>query len=124
MDRANVESMKTVTININSNLASSSTPVLVYQYTHNLGYVPQFWGLWNINYSAGLDGKTIRRYGYVTHNTGVGLTANWYYTVDSSSIKLYFHYETSLSGKTTSGTKAVFTGYLFSNGRNNQDYTS
>lgn len=125
MDRANVESMKTVTININSNLASSTTPVLVYQYNHNLGYVPQFWGLWDIKYAQGdLGGITRRGYGYITHNTGFGLTASFYYTVDSTSIKLYFLFNSQLSGTTTAGTVAKFTGYLFSNGRNNQDYTS
>jgi hypothetical protein len=124
MDRAKLDSMKTITVNINSNLASSTTPVLLYQYEHNLGYVPQFWGLWDIQYAAGdLGGAKRRGYGYIVHNTGFGLVASFYYTVDSTSIKLYFLFNT-FGSATTAGTVAKFTGYLFSNGRNDQDYTS
>lgn len=125
MDRAKLDSMKTITVNINSNLPYSSTPVLLYQYEHGLGYTPQFWGLWDIQYAGGNLGSVRRRgYGYITHNTGFGLTASFYYTVDSTSIKLYFLFNAVFDGVTTSGTVAKFTGYLFSNGRNNQDYTT
>ena len=124
MDRAKSNSMFTVNINVNSNLASSTTPRLVYQYNHGYGYIPQFWGLWDIQYASGNLGGVYRRgYGYIVHNTGAGLTASWYYTIDATSIKLYFLFNTSLSGTNTAGTKATFTGYLFANGCNDQDYT-
>ena len=124
MDRAMPNSMKTVDITINSNLASSATPRLLYQYDHNLGYVPQFWGLWDIKYATGTLGGTRRRgYGYI-HNTGFGLTASFYYTVDSTYISLYFLFNTADTSVTTAGTTATFTGYLFSNGTDSQDYTA
>lgn len=131
MDRANTKSMFTVEININSNLPYNPNaapqdmqPQLVYEYVHGYGYAPQFWGLWDIKYADGnLGGITRRGYGYITHNTGFGLTATFYYTVDAVSVKLYFMFWAVFPGVTTSGTKAVFTGYLFANGRNNQDYT-
>lgn len=124
MDRANQDYMKTVQININSNLASSPYPVLLYRYEHKLGYTPQFWGLWDIAYSSGLYNVKKRGYGYILHNTSGSLQASFYYVVDATYISLYFIFETfSDPIETTSGTKATFTGYLFSNGRNNQDYT-
>ena len=125
MDRAKQDSMKTVQININTKLASSTTPRLLYRYAHGLGYTPQFWGLWDIQYAAGeLGGTKKRGYGYITHNTGSELTASFYYTVDSTYISLYFLFNTADTSVTTAGTKATFTGYLFSNGRNSQDYTA
>ena len=129
MDRAKPISMRTVEININSNLSSSATPRLVFEYAHGYDYTPQFWGLWDVVFMGGLgfDGNPyIRRaYGYMPHNTGFGLVASWYYTVDSTHVRLYFLFNNQTGSTiTTAGTKAVFTGYLFANGRNNQDYTS
>lgn len=123
MDRAKSFSMFTVNLTSTSALASSATPRLLATITHNLGYVPQFWGLWDIQYGAGLDNVVRRGYGYISHNTGIGLTANFYYTVDSTAVKVYFHYETAGTKKPT-GTTAKFTGYLFANDRLTQDYTS
>lgn len=130
MDRAKQDSMKTVNVTISSNLASSSTPRMVYRYEHKLGYTPQVWGLWDINYFPNVQSQysfinyTRRAYGYVSHNTGVGLSANFYYTVDSTYITLYFHFQTDLSPvPLTNGTVAKFTCYLFSNDRKAQDYT-
>lgn len=125
MDRAMLNSMKTVNITFNSNLASSTTPRLLYQYDHNLGYVPQFWGLWDIKYpNNAFEGRTKRGYGGIWHNTGLGLDFTFFYTVTSTSIKLYCRYNTGASNAGTSGAKATFTGYLFSNGSNAQDYTT
>lgn len=128
MDRANPVSMKTVQININSNLSSSATPRLVYQYAHGYNYVPQFWGLFNATFMGGLsfDGSPyIRRaYGYMPHNTGFGLVATWYYTVDATNVSVYFLFNNQTGSTiTTAGSTCTFTGYLFANGRNNQDYT-
>lgn len=124
MDRANAKAMFTVNININSNLASSETPRLIYQYAHGYNYSPQFWGLWDIKYSSGLSNVTRRGYGYITHNTGFGLTASFYYVVDSTFVKLYFLHNSAVTPKpSTAGTKATFTGYLFANDRTKQDYT-
>lgn len=131
MDRAKLDSMKTIDVTIASNLTSSATPRLLYQYEHGLGYTPQFWGLWDIDYFPNVQSTysyltyTRRAYGYVSHNTGAGLTANFYYTVDDTYIKLYFHFQTTLSPvPLTNGTTAKFTGYLFSNDRTEQDYTT
>lgn len=124
MDRANKESMKTVKVRVNTNLSYNSNPRLIYQYKHGYDYVPQFWGLWDIKYSSGLNNTIRRAYGYITHNTGAGLTASFYYTVDSQYVKLYFHFNGFISPKPNpAGTVATFTGYLFANGRNNQNYT-
>lgn len=124
MDRAMPEAMKTINISINTNLTSSATPRQVYRYAHGYNYVPQFWGLWDIKYSSALSNNIRRGYGYITHNTGAGLTASFYYTVDATFITLYFHFQTTLSPvPATSGTKATFTGYLFANDRTDQDYT-
>ena len=125
MDRAVPNSMKTVSITFNSNLASSATPRLLYQYDHDLGYVPQFWGLWDIKYPNNtFNGITKRGYGNISHNTGAGLVFTFFYIVTSTSIKLYCVYNTTATNAGTSGTKATFTGYLFSNGSNAQDYTT
>lgn len=126
MDRANKESMKTVNVTINTNLSYSTTPRLVYRYKHGYDYVPQFWGLWDIDYFPNSSSytNTKRGYGYITHNTGAGLAANFYYTVDAEHVNLYFIFNGFISPKpNVSGTKAIFTGYSFANGRNNQDYT-
>jgi hypothetical protein len=64
-----------------------------------------------------------RGYGYMIHNTGGGLIANFYYTVDAQYVNLYFHYETAGSYD-TSDTTATFTGYVFANDRESQDYIS
>ena len=130
MDRANINNMKTVNITINTNLASSGVPVLLYTYNHGYSYIPQFWGLWDINYMPNAQSPTydslkkrVRGYGYVTHNTGFGFTFNFYYTIDATSIKLYCIFDTFFDPKPNcSGTTAKFTGYLFANGRDNQDY--
>ena len=129
MDRAKLDSMKTINLTITSNLTSSSTPRMVHRYAHGLGYVPQFWGLWDINYFPNTQTTynylkyTRRTYGYVSHDTSAGLTANFYYTVDSTYITLYFHFQTTLNPVPfTNGTTAKFTGYLFSNDRTTQDY--
>ena len=125
MDRAMPNSMKTVNITINSNLASSATPRLLYQYDHNLGYVPQFWGLWDIKYpNNGLGGGTKRGYGTIVHNTSTTPVYTFFYVVTSMSVQLYCTYNTTASNVGTSGTKVTFTGYLFSNGSNAQDYTT
>lgn len=124
MDRANPESMKTVQININTNLAASDTPRLIYRYKHGYDYIPQFWGLWDIKYSSGLSNVTRRGYGHITHNTGFGLTASFYYTVDTEYVNIYFLHNSFTTPKpSTAGTKATFTGYLFANDRTKQDYT-
>lgn len=125
MDRAKANSMFTVNVNITTNLSSSSTPRLVYQYAHGYDYIPQFWGLWDIHYSSGLYNNYRRGYGYITHNTGGGLTASFYYTIDATYIKLYFLFNTTMTPKPNpAGTTAVFTGYLFANDSTvNQDYT-
>lgn len=124
MDRAMPNSMKTVNITFNSNLASSGSPILLYQYDHNLGYVPQFWGLWDIKYpNNGLGGVTKRGYGTIWHNTGLTPRFDFFYTVTSTNIKLYCFYNSVMPDTGTSGTKVTFTGYLFSNGTNSQDYT-
>lgn len=130
MDRAKLDSMKTVNVTINTNFTSSATPRLLYRYPHGLPYRPQFWGLWDINYFTNVQSQynylkyNRRAYGYVVHNTGAGLSANLYYTVDDTYINLYFHFQTTLSPvPNTSGTTLTFTGYLFSNSRENQDYT-
>jgi len=136
MDRANPKSMFTVEVNINSNLPYNPSqpyqdiqPTLLYEYVHGYNYIPQFWGLWDIKYGGTegdyttLGGITRRGYGFITHNTGFGLTASFYYTVDAVSVKLYFLFWSVNSGMKTTGTKAVFTGYLFANGRTSQDYT-
>lgn len=123
MDRAKLDAMKTINVTINSNLASSTTPVLLYRYAHGYTYPPQFWGLWDITYASGILGGVKKRgYGYIVHNTGFGLTASFYYTVDSTYINLYFLFNTT-SGATTSGTVAKFTGYVFANSREPQNYT-
>ena len=125
MDRAKLDSMKTVQVNINTNLSSSATPRLLYRYAHGLGYTPQFWGLWDIQYAPGTLGGTKKRgYGHIANNTGYGLEASFYYTVDSTYISLYFLFDTADTSVTTAGTTATFTGYLFSNGINSQDYTT
>lgn len=130
MDRAKKDSMKTVDITFTSNLTSSSTPRLIFEYEHGLGYTPQFWGLWDINYFTNVQSQysymkyNRRAYGYVVHNTGAGLTASFYYKVDSTHIRLYFHFQTSMSPvPATNGMTVKFTGYLFSNDRTTQDYT-
>lgn len=131
MDRAKLDSMKTVNITISTDLASSSTPVLLYEYDHGYNYIPQFWGLWDINYLPNAQSPTYdylkqpqrRGYGYITHNTGIGFVFSIYYTVDITSIKLYCLFNTTLSPKPNiSGTTARLTGYLFANGRNDQEY--
>lgn len=124
MDRANPESMKTVKISINTKLTSKTTPRLLYRYKHGYDYTPQVWGLWDIKYSSELGGAARRGYGYITHNTGAGLQADFYYTVDSMYVNLYFKYFSVLNpGPPTGGTKATFTGYVFANDRTDQDYT-
>lgn len=126
LDRANAKNMVTVNLTINSSLASTDTPYLIYQYEHGYDYTPQFWGLWDITYGQNLYSHTKRGYGYINHNTGAGLTASFYYTVDSTHVKLYFHYNNwaEIGGVNTVGTTAKFTGYLFANGRNSQNYVS
>jgi len=135
MDRANIESMKTVNVTISSNLSSSANPVLLYTYAHGYNYTPQFWGLWDIDYLPNvqaeynfLKGKQ-RGYGYITHNTGIGFVFSFYYTVDSTDIKLYclFTDEAIFNGipipvALTNGTTAQLTGYVFANGRGDQQY--
>lgn len=130
MDRAKPDSMKTINLTVTSNLTSSSTPRMIYRYAHGLGYTPQFWGLWDINYFPNAQSQynylkyNRRAYGYVVHNTGASLMASYYYTVDDTYITLYFHFQTTLSPvPLTNGMTAKFTGYLFSNDRNTQDYT-
>ena len=124
LDRAKADSMKTVQVNITTNLTSSATPRLLYRYAHGYSYIPQFWGLWDITYAAGnLGGVKKRGYGYIVHNTGFGLTASFYYTIDATYVNLYFLFNTSLSGTNTAGTTATFTGYLFANDGQDQDYT-
>lgn len=130
MDRAKKDSMKTVNVTFTTNRPSSSTPILLHEYAHGLGYTPQFWGLWDINYFPNVQSQysyltyNRRAYGYVVHNTGAGLTASFYYTVDSTHIRLYCHFQTTLSPvPNTIGMNVKFTGYLFSNDRNTQDYT-
>ena len=128
MDRAKKDSMKTVKLTVNTNLAYSATPRLIHRYAHGYPYVPQFWGLWDIKYAAGgLGGGTRRGYGFISHNTGFALNADFYYTVDATYVSIYFLFNsvTGLSPKpNTAGTTATFTGYLFANDRSNQDYTS
>ena len=97
MDRAMKDSMKTVNITFNSNLPSSPTPVLLYQYNHNLGYIPQFWGLWDIQYPGGaFSGIRKRGYGTILHNTGAFLIFTFYYRVDETSVKLYCVHHTAV----------------------------
>lgn len=125
MDRANDKNMLTVDLTISSNLASTDTPYLIYQYEHGYDYIPQFWGLWDIHYGTNLGNFNRRGYGFITHNTGVGLAANFYYTVDATYVKVYFHYNNTIpggGGYNTAGTTAKFTGYLFANGRESQNY--
>ena len=126
MDRANKESMKTIKVTFNSNLAYSTTPRLLARYKHGYNYVPQIWGLWDINYFPNASSTyklTARGYGYINHNTGAGMTASFYYTVDSEYVNLYFIFNGSVTKPTTVGMTAVFTGYVFANDRQNQDYT-
>lgn len=132
MDRANAEYMKTITVTINTNLTSSATPRLLYTYEHGYNYTPQFWGLWEINYMPNaqstpdysyLKQPQRRGYGFIEHNTGVGFQFSIYYTVDSTYIKLYCVFNTTLDPKPNcSGTTARLTGYLFANDRSNQQY--
>lgn len=126
MDRANENNMITVDLTISSNLGSTDTPYLVYQYEHGYDYTPQFWGLWDIDYGPGLYDFTRRGYGFITHNTDAGLAANFYYTVDDTYVKIYFHFNNygAIPGIYTSGTSARFTGYLFANDRTSQNYTT
>jgi len=132
MDRANVESMKTVNVTITTDLASSATPVLLYEYEHGYTYVPQFWGLWDINYMpnaqstpdySGLKQPQRRGYGYIPHNTGIGFEFSFYYIVDATYVKLYCVFNTAITPKPNcSGTTAQFTGYVFANDRTSQTY--
>jgi len=129
MDRANVESMRTVNVTISSNLASSATPILLHTYAHGYNYTPQFWGLWDINYLPNVQAEynslksTKRGYGYISHNTGIGFVFSFYYTVNSTNIKLYCLFNTTSSPvPLTNGTTAQFTGYVFANGRGDQQY--
>ena len=125
MDRANKEAMKTINVTFDSNLAYSATPRLLARYRHGYSYVPQIWGLWDIEYfpNDGAYKRTARGYGYINYNTGAGMVAGFYYTVDSEYVNLYFIFDGILTKPTTVGMKAVFTGYVFANDRQNQDYT-
>ena len=125
MDRANKEAMKTINVTFDSNLAYSATPRLLARYRHGYSYVPQIWGLWDIEYfpNDGAYKRTARGYGYINHNTSAGMIASFYYTVDSEYVNLYFIFNGSVTKPTTVGMKAVFTGYVFANDRQNQDYT-
>ena len=125
MDRANAESMKTINITFDNDLPSSATPVLLYTYEHGYDYVPQFWGLWDINYVVASPGLSYRKrgYGYVPHNTGFGFAFSFYYIVDATYVKLYCVFETTISPvPACSGTTAQFTGYVFANDRTTQAY--
>lgn len=129
MDRANPNSMITVNININTNLASNTTPYLVYRFAHGYNYTPQFWGYWNINYGPGLldsngDRVSRRGYGYISWSTAAMPQANFFYTVDSTYVELYFYYEYPFVSppRYVSGTSGTFTGYVFANDRSNQTY--
>lgn len=126
MDRAKKNSMFTVNIKVNSNLSNSTTPRLLFSYPHGYNYVPQFWGLWDVKYAqGGLGGGYRRGYGRIVNNTGFGLLADFFYVVDSSSVKLYFLFNSIVSGTNTAGTTATFTGYLFANDSTvDQDYTA
>lgn len=125
IDRSNLGSMKTVNITFTTNFASSATPVLIYSYAHGLDYTPQFWGLWDITYSASLGGATRRGYGSIPNNTGGSLLADFYYSVDSTTVYLYFLFNDLIApDQTTSGTTATFTGYAFSNRTTAEDFTS
>ena len=126
MDRANKEAMKTIKVTFNSDIAYSTTPRLLARYKHGYDYIPQVWGLWDINYfpNAGSTyARTARGYGYINHNTSAAMTASFYYTVDSEYVNLYFIFDGFLTKPTTVGMTAVFTGYVFANDRQNQDYT-
>ena len=123
MDRANPEAMKTVKVTINTNLAYSATPRLLYRYKHGYTYKPQFWGLWDVKYSSSLDGFTRRGYGFIPHNTGEELEASFYYKVDSTYVNLYFKFNGSVTKPNPAGTSFTFTGYVFANDMQAQDYT-
>lgn len=125
LDRAKADSMKYVNLSFPNALPSSATPKLLYQYEHGYGYRPQFWGLWDIQYNAGLGGNARRGYGHMSNNTGFGLNADFYYTVDSVYVKLYLlYYGPFVAPPSIVGTTAKFTGYLFANDIENQDYTA
>lgn len=125
MDRANPEAMKTVNITIATSLGKSSTPRLLYRYKHGYDYKPQFWGLWDINFfpNSSANTRVKRGYGLIPHNTGIGLTVNFYYIVDDEYVNLYLLYNTIQTPPNIAGTTAKFTGYLFANGVDSQDYS-
>lgn len=125
MDRANINAMKTVNVTVTSNLPNSSTPILLHRYAHGYSYIPQVWGLWDIHYSSALGNGSKRGYGTILHNTGIGLTCTFYYTVDATYVNCWLIFNTtSTPPPATSGMTAKFTGYVFANDLTAQDYTA
>ena len=124
MDRARPNSMITVNFSVNTNLAYDPSPRLLYEYAHGYNYTPQFWGLWDVKYGAGLDNILKRGYGYISRTTAVATTANFYYEVDYTHVRIYFHFDGLFpaSKPNPSGTTGTFTGYVFANDRINQTY--
>lgn len=128
MDRANKNSMITVDCTITTDLLYSASPRLIYEYAHGYDYTPQFWGLWDVRFAntftaSAPEDRLIRAYGEAWYGAAEP-QAGFYYTVDSSHIRLYFHFDGSfpVSRPNPIGTTAVFTGYLFANDRTNQVY--
>lgn len=126
MDRTNPENMKQVNITVDTDLSVSSSPRLVHRYRHGYDYPPQFWGLWEVKYPAGMfepQQVIFRGYGYAGYGL-FNLNFYFYYEVDEEWVNLYLVYD-EIFGKSidTRGATARFTGYLFANDLTPQDYT-
>lgn len=128
MDRVNNNSMSTTEISIETNFDYNQPPVLIHRYRHGYSYRPQFWGLWDIQLNSDFGGIYIRMYGLPAYMTGLGPSADFHYEVDDEYVNIYFSYSDPRPGTParldTSGIKATFTGYIFANDLNEQDYTN
>lgn len=127
IDRLMKNSMFTLKCNITSNLIEGAR--LLKTYHHNLGYIPQYWLFWDVNWGSIPGASRFRR---SVGTALAGSAISWvelYGVADENDLRIYIKMvRQNIGGYTnplqpTKGLSFTLTGYIFSNDTVSQDYT-